>query len=110
MIKKIIIILFIFLCIGCSKENKNNDGLSIVTTIYPYYDFSRNIIGIEDTITLLLSPGSELHSYEPTPKDIVKINNWYDVYVKYQELDYRYIYNFTNIDNRLIINNVSIEG
>lgn len=75
MIKKLFILLFIFLCIGCSKDNSNNDDLSIVTTIYPYYDFTRNIIGNDDNITLLLSPGSELHSYEPTPKDIVKINN-----------------------------------
>ena len=75
MLKKIIVIIFIFMCFGCSKDNSNNDELNIVTTIYPYYDFSRNIIGNSDNITLLLSPGSELHSYEPTPKDIVKINN-----------------------------------
>lgn len=75
MIKKIITILFIFLCIGCSNEKNNNEELSVVTTIFPYYDFTRNIIGNDDNITLLLSPGSELHSYEPTPKDIVKINN-----------------------------------
>ena len=75
MFKKFIIILFIFLCIGCSNEKNNNEELSVVTTIFPYYDFTRNIIGNDDNITLLLSPGSELHSYEPTPKDIVKINN-----------------------------------
>lgn len=75
MIKKLFILLFIFLCIGCSNNDTNNDDLSIVTTIYPYYDFTRNIIGNDKNITLLLSPGSELHSYEPTPKDIVKINN-----------------------------------
>ena len=74
MIKKIFILLFIFLCVGCSKDNSNNEKLSVVTTIYPYYDFTRNIIGNDDNVTLLLSPGSELHSYEPTPKDIVKIN------------------------------------
>ena len=75
MIKKILLVLFVFLCFGCSNDNSNNDELSIVTTIYPYYDFVRNIIGNDENITLLLSPGSELHSFEPTPKDIVKINN-----------------------------------
>lgn len=75
MIKKLFVLLFIFLCIGCSKDNSKNEELSVVTTIYPYYDFTRNIIGDDDNVTLLLSPGSELHSYEPTPKDIVKINN-----------------------------------
>lgn len=75
MIKKLFILLFIFLCIGCSNDNSKNEELSVVTTIYPYYDFTRNIIGDDDNVTLLLSPGSELHSYEPTPKDIVKINN-----------------------------------
>lgn len=73
--KKILIILLAFLCVGCSS-NKNNDNneLNIVTTIYPYYDFTRAIIGSEDNITLLLKPNSELHTYEPTPKDIVSIN------------------------------------
>ena len=75
MIKKVLIILIIFLCVGCSKGDSNTDELSVVTTIYPYYDFARNIMGDDEKITLLLSPGSELHSYEPTPKDIVKINN-----------------------------------
>ncbi len=57
---------------GGSKGN-NNGKLSVVTTIFPQYDFVRQIAGDNVDITMLLSPGSESHSYEPTPQDIIKI-------------------------------------
>ena len=64
---------------GCSANTeskvKNNDKLSIVTTIFPYYDFTRNITGDKADIKLLLSPGSEPHDYEPSPADVVAIEN-----------------------------------
>ncbi len=55
-------------------ENKDtNDKLEIVTTNFPSYDFTRQIIGDEGEVTMLLPPGSESHSYEPTPQDIISI-------------------------------------
>lgn len=64
---------------SCNTEsesvNKNSDGISIVTTIFPYYEFARNIAGNKADVKLLLSPGSEPHSYEPSPSDIVAIEN-----------------------------------
>lgn len=64
---------------SCNTEsesvNKNSDGISIVTTIFPYYEFARNIAGDKADVKLLLSPGSEPHSYEPSPSDIVAIEN-----------------------------------
>ena len=51
--------------------------LSIVTTIYPQYDFTRAVAGDLATVqlTMLLKPGAEMHSYEPTPQDIIAIRN-----------------------------------
>jgi zinc transport system substrate-binding protein len=63
---------------GCGKAEsfKKSDGkISVVTTIFPYYDFVRQLAGDKADIRLLLSPGSDPHSYEPTPSDIVAIEN-----------------------------------
>lgn len=59
---------------GDSLGQKNEDGkLSVVTTIFPQYDFVRQIAGDNVQLTMLLKPGAESHTYEPTPQDIVKI-------------------------------------
>ena len=50
------------------------DGkLQVVTTLFPYYDFARAIAGDAADVTLLLAPGREAHSFEPTPLDAVRI-------------------------------------
>ena len=54
----------------------SKDGrISVVTTIFPPYDFVREIAGDEVNLTMLLKPGEETHSYEPTPQDIIDIQN-----------------------------------
>ncbi|MDF2544362.1 MAG: transporter substrate-binding protein [Herbinix sp.] len=61
-----------------SKENKSSDEskkINIVATIFPQYDFARQIAGDKADITMLLSPGAESHSYDPSPQDILKIQN-----------------------------------
>ena len=62
---------------GCNKTEPVSDStkLTIVTTIFPYYDFARQVAGDKAEITMLLSPGAESHDYEPSPQDIIKINN-----------------------------------
>ena len=57
---------------SCSEDK--SEGLSIVATNFPAYDFAKNIVGDCGTVTLLLPPGSESHTYEPTAKDILKIS------------------------------------
>lgn len=49
------------------------EKISIVTTIFPQYDFTRQIVGDRADVTMLLKPGAESHSYEPTPQDIKTI-------------------------------------
>ena len=65
---------------GCGKQNDTNqtDKLSIVTTILPEYDWVREILGDKADnaeITMLLDNGVDLHSYQPTADDIVKISD-----------------------------------
>lgn len=60
-------------CDISSGKSGDSDKLSIVTTIFPPYDFVREIADDNVEITMLLEPGSESHSYEPTPQDIIKI-------------------------------------
>lgn len=47
--------------------------LKVVTTIFPQYDFTRQIAGDKVDLKMLLKPGAESHSYEPTPQDIKDI-------------------------------------
>ena len=51
------------------------EPLKIVTASFPCYDFARAIAGDQANVTLLLPPGSEAHSYEPTPRDIIAIQS-----------------------------------
>ena len=65
---------------GCGKRNDTNktDKLSIVTTIFPEYDWVKEILGDKADnaeITMLLDNGVDLHSYQPTADDIVKISD-----------------------------------
>ena len=62
--------------VGCAvREGSADDGrLRVVTTLFPYYDFARAVAGDRADVTLLLSPGREAHSFEPTPLDAVTIS------------------------------------
>ena len=63
----------------CASCNFANDGkIKIVTTIFPEYDWVMSILGDKKdaaNVTLLLDSGIDLHSYQPTPKDIITISN-----------------------------------
>ena len=87
--------LFIFLftislfLTGCQKENNlDKNRISIVATNFPAYDFARSVVTKVDEnylaptnnftnvdIKLLIKPGMETHSFDPTPKDIIDIQN-----------------------------------
>ncbi len=59
---------------GCRRNGDKKDGLQVICTVFPSYDFVR-AIAPEAEVSLLLSPGQESHSYEPTPRDIMDIQN-----------------------------------
>jgi len=68
------LITLIIVITGCGKE-KEKSKYNIVATNFPGYDFARAVIkDVEDTsVDMLLKPGAEIHDYEPTPQDIIKI-------------------------------------
>ena len=58
------------------KTDKANGKLKVVTTIFPEYDWTREIIGNTNSadLTLLIGNGVDLHSYQPSIQDIAKIS------------------------------------
>ena len=52
-----------------------NGKLNVTSVIFPSYDFVRVIAGDKVNLVMLLPPGAESHSYEPSPQDIVTIMN-----------------------------------
>ena len=89
MMKKIFTIFLVLtmvvgLLAGCGKKNAAETGesdsnkLSVVTTIFPEYDWVKEILGDKTgstDLTMLLDNGVDLHSYQPTADDIVKISD-----------------------------------
>ncbi len=71
--KKIALIVFIsilsLVLFACSNSKKAD----IVTTMFPQYDFARQIVGDKMTVSLLIPPGAEIHDYEATSQDMVAI-------------------------------------
>ncbi len=81
-------ILLLFTCLsaafglsGCtsspasSSAPKGKTPIQIVCTNFAGYDFARQIAKGHADITLLIKPGTDVHSFEPTPKDIKKVEN-----------------------------------
>lgn len=58
-----------------NEQNRNEDKISIVTSFYVMYDFASKIGGDRVLVSNLLPPGSDPHGWEPSPKDIIKIEN-----------------------------------
>lgn len=72
---KRLILMLTLLCLifsGCSRVE--SDKVTVVTTIFPPYDFVREIAGDKVDIKMLLKPGGDLHSFEPSPTDIAAVS------------------------------------
>ncbi len=77
----ILLMVVFMLAIGCANTKSNTQTeaasgkIEIVTTIFPLYEFSKSVGGDKVQVTLLLPPGVEAHTFEPTPSDIIAVNN-----------------------------------
>lgn len=73
----ILLICTLILYTGCDAQVAtpvhDADKILIVTTNFPPYDFARQIVGDQAEVVMLLAPGEESHSFEPTPKDIMML-------------------------------------
>lgn len=79
----IVAALSIFLLASCGKSSDSatkKSGIKVVTTFYPMYDFTKNVLGDEGEVELLIPAGTEPHDYEPSAKDLAKITEA-DVFV-----------------------------
>ncbi|MBQ1430245.1 MAG: zinc ABC transporter substrate-binding protein [Firmicutes bacterium] len=81
------IVISIFLVLGClagcgtdnqqNEPNEEDSKFKIVTTIFPIYDWVMNVLGDDPAgaeVTMLLNSGVDLHSFQPTAADIMKIS------------------------------------
>ncbi len=61
---------------GCVAVPKTADDgkLQVVCTLFPYYDFARQLGGEDIDVTLLVPAGRETHSFEPTPADVITMS------------------------------------
>lgn len=75
--KKFIIIsiflLFLIFIQACNLAPKNNDKITVVTTIFPLYDFTKQITQDKMDVIMILPPGVDVHSFEPKPRSIFEI-------------------------------------
>lgn len=72
------VLILAFCAAGCRGRDEAKPGaagkLRVVTTIFPVYEFARNLAGDRAEVTMLLPPGMEPHSFEPRPEDIVRVH------------------------------------
>jgi len=74
----IVCLLLLLISLSCLKREAGPVGkktIKVITTLFPLYDFARNVGGNLAQVDLLLPPGMEPHSFEPRPADIRKIND-----------------------------------
>lgn len=64
-----------FISCTSTAQNNSNDKLKIVCTIFPQYDFCKEIGADLIEVSMLISPGADIHGYEPSISDIQKINS-----------------------------------
>ena len=62
---------------GCGAESaqRGSGEMQIVTTVFPACDFAHVVAGERATVTLLVPPGTETHSFEPTAQDLLRIRD-----------------------------------
>jgi zinc transport system substrate-binding protein len=77
--KKIFLFFLLFLsfllsCQPAKESSREDQKLRVIATIFPIYDFARNIGGDKTKVTMLLPPATDAHHYELKPEDIVKLS------------------------------------
>lgn len=79
--KKMLVCILLLICIcslagckkGSQKDNEESGKLSVVTTIFPYYDFVKNIAGDKVELSMIVPAGQDLHSFKPDSTDMSNV-------------------------------------
>ncbi len=61
-------------CHQQGQEDAKAKKLTVITTLFPLYDFTKNVAGDKASVLLLLPPGVEAHSFEPKAGDVLRVN------------------------------------
>lgn len=69
----VLCLIFLSSCQPAKESNKEEQKLKVIATIFPIYDFARDIGGDKINVTMLLPPGTDAHHYELKPKDIINV-------------------------------------
>jgi zinc transport system substrate-binding protein len=70
----LLLLSFLLSCQPAKESNREDQKLRVIATIFPIYDFARNIGGDKIKASMLLPPGIDAHHYELKPEDIVKVS------------------------------------
>lgn len=77
-------VLVSILLTACGSEEKKeasaDDKIQVMTTFYPMYEFTKEVVGNKGDVELLIPAGTEPHDFEPSAKDLAKISDS-DVFV-----------------------------
>jgi zinc transport system substrate-binding protein len=68
-----LLVLALGLCVPSQTNGVN--GVAVVASFYPLYEFARQVTGDGARVTLLVPPGTEPHDWEPAPADVVRVQS-----------------------------------
>jgi len=68
------VIVLLFTLVSC-KQNTQSDKIKIVTTIFPAYSFTKEIVGDLCDVEVVLKPGQDVHNYDPSVSTVISIRN-----------------------------------
>ena len=69
-----VVLIFGLTSCGSGEKSKDDGKLNIVTTIYPEYDWAKELAGDKANVSYLINSGVDLHSFQPSAKDINEIS------------------------------------
>ncbi|MCB4993423.1 zinc ABC transporter substrate-binding protein AdcA [Streptococcus mutans] len=69
----VILVVVIAFLLAKDGEKRSNGKLNVVTTFYPMYEFTKNVVGDQGKVSLLIKAGTEVHDFEPSTKDVTRI-------------------------------------
>ncbi len=77
----IIVMVLVVICFRPEITKKDESKIQIVATLFPQYDFAKQIVGDKAEVDLLVGSGVETHNYEPTAQDMVMLLDNTDMFL-----------------------------
>lgn len=73
--KKLVLLFISLLILTLTSCDNNNKKADIITTLYPQYSITKEIVGDKLSVSLLIPVGTDGHHFTPTSKDLINIKN-----------------------------------